>query len=44
MAWPPLHVIGLVVGNEWFEVIGAVLQAVGFAAIAVAVLRGRPTA
>ncbi|MFG1618183.1 hypothetical protein ACGFI3_35980 [Nonomuraea wenchangensis] len=29
IAWPPLHVIGLVVGSEWFEVTGAVLQAVG---------------
>jgi energy-converting hydrogenase Eha subunit C len=31
LAWPPLHVIGLVVGSEWFEVAGAVLQAVGLA-------------
>jgi hypothetical protein len=42
MAWPPLHVTGLVVGNEIFEVAGAILQAVGFAAIAGVVLRGRP--
>jgi hypothetical protein len=41
MTWPPLHVTGLVVGNELFEVAGAVLQALGFAAIAVVVLRGR---
>ena len=39
MAWPPLHVTGLVVGSEWFEVTGAVLQAVGFAATAMVVLR-----
>ena len=44
MTWPPLHVIGLVVGTEVFEVAGAVLQALGSAAIAVGVLRGRPTA
>ena len=37
--WPPLHVTGLVVGNELFEVTGAVLQALGFAALAVVVLR-----
>jgi hypothetical protein len=40
MLWPPLHVIGLVVGNELFEVTGAVLQSVGFAGIALVVLRG----
>jgi hypothetical protein len=44
MAWPPLHVTGLVVGNEIFEVAGAILQAVGFAGIAVVVLRGGPAA
>ncbi|MBE3008941.1 hypothetical protein IL992_07025 [Microbispora sp. NEAU-D428] len=32
MAWPPLHVIGLVAGTEWFEVAGALTQAVGLAA------------
>lgn len=31
IAWPPLHVIGLVAGTEWFEVAGALLQAVGLA-------------
>jgi hypothetical protein len=40
MLWPPLHVTGLVVGNELFEVTGAVLQGVGFAAIGTQVLRG----
>ena len=40
-AWPVLHVTGLVVGSEWFEVTGAVLQAAGFAAIAAVVLRTR---
>ncbi|MEV7006932.1 hypothetical protein [Streptosporangium sp. NPDC051022] len=29
LAWPPLHVTGLVVGSEWFEVAGALLQAAG---------------
>ncbi|WP_327043920.1 hypothetical protein OG320_19285 [Microbispora sp. NBC_01189] len=31
IAWPPLHVIGLVAGTEWFEVAGAITQAVGLA-------------
>jgi hypothetical protein len=40
LAWPPFHVIGLAVfGNEVPQVIGAVLQAVGFAGCA-AVLVG----
>jgi hypothetical protein len=39
MLWPPLHVTGLVVGSELFEVTGAVLQGVGFAAIGALVLR-----
>ena len=41
MVWPPLHVIGLIVGNELWEVTGAVLQALGFAATAMVVLRQR---
>ena len=43
MVWPPLHVTGLILGNEVWEVTGAALQAVGFAAAAVATLRQRPT-
>jgi hypothetical protein len=40
MSWPPLHVIGLVFfGNEVPQVIGAVLQAIGFAGCAVVLLR-----
>ncbi|MFJ2032429.1 hypothetical protein [Streptosporangium sp. NPDC087985] len=31
IAWPVLHVTGLIAGSEWFEVTGAVLQAVGLA-------------
>ncbi len=31
MAWPTLHVIGLVAGTEWFEVAGALAQAAGLA-------------
>ncbi|MED7928155.1 DUF4386 family protein [Nonomuraea sp. LP-02] len=31
LAWPPLHVTGLVAGSEWFEVAGAVLQGIGLA-------------
>jgi hypothetical protein len=39
MLWPPLHVVGLVVGGEVLEVIGALLQAIGFAGVAAVVLR-----
>jgi hypothetical protein len=39
MLWPPLHVGGLFLGGEVLEVIGAVLQAIGFAGVAAAVLR-----
>jgi hypothetical protein len=39
MLWPPLHVGGLIIGGEVPEVIGAVLQAIGFAGVATAVLR-----
>ena len=40
MAWPPLHVIGLAFfGNEVPQVIGAVLQALGFAGCAAVLLR-----
>jgi hypothetical protein len=39
MLWPPLHVSGLIIGGEVLEVIGAVLQAIGFAGIAATVLR-----
>ncbi|MCW3817435.1 hypothetical protein ONA91_23570 [Micromonospora sp. DR5-3] len=37
--WPVLHVTGLIAGTEWFEVAGATLQAVGFAALALRVAR-----
>jgi hypothetical protein len=40
MLWPVLHVSGLIIGGEVLEVIGAVLQAIGFAGVAAAVLRG----
>jgi hypothetical protein len=39
MLWPPLHVVGLIIGGEVLEVIGAVLQAIGFAGVAAGVLR-----
>jgi hypothetical protein len=39
MLWPPLHVIGLIIGGEVLEVGGAMLQAIGFAGVAAAVLR-----
>jgi hypothetical protein len=42
MLWPPLHVIGLAVfGNEVPQVVGAALQAIGFAGAAAALLRQR---
>ncbi|MFE9654983.1 hypothetical protein [Micromonospora sp. NPDC006431] len=37
--WPVLHVTGLIAGTEWFEVAGATLQAVGFAALAIRLAR-----
>jgi hypothetical protein len=40
LSWPPLHIIGLAFfGNEVPQVVGAVLQAAGFAGCAVALLR-----
>jgi hypothetical protein len=39
MLWPPLHIGGLFLCGEVLEVIGAVLQAIGFAGVAAAVLR-----
>lgn len=39
MLWPPLHVTGLIIGGEVLEVIGAVLQAIGFAGVAAVALR-----
>ncbi|HEU4907535.1 MAG TPA: hypothetical protein VFT17_01590 [Propionibacteriaceae bacterium] len=39
MLWPVLHVGGLFLGGEVLEVIGAVLQAIGFAGVAATVLR-----
>ncbi|MGW6278404.1 hypothetical protein [Kribbella sp. NPDC055071] len=39
-AWPPLHIVGLfVLGNEWPEVLGGVLQLIGFVAVGNRVLR-----
>ena len=38
MLWPPLHISGLLLGGEVLEVNGAVLQAIGFAGVAAAVL------
>lgn len=39
MVWPPMHVVGLAAGVEWFEVAGAALQGLGFAAVGVGLLR-----
>jgi hypothetical protein len=41
MAWPLLHITGLVVGTEWIEVAGAIAQGAGFAAVGVQLLRGK---
>lgn len=44
LCWPPLHVIGLVFfGNEIPQVVGAVLQALGFLGCAITLARGRKT-
>lgn len=34
LAWPVLHVTGLVAGTEWFEVAGAALQTAGLVVVA----------
>jgi hypothetical protein len=39
MLWPVLHISGLFLGGEVLEVVGAVLQAIGFAGVAASVLR-----
>jgi hypothetical protein len=39
MAWPPMHIVGLFVGVEWFEVAGATVQALGFAAVGARLVR-----
>jgi hypothetical protein len=39
MAWPPMHIIGLAAGVEWFEVAGAAGQGLGFAAVAIRLLQ-----
>ena len=42
LMWPVLHVVGLVFfGNEVPQVIGALLQAIGFAGCAAVLLRRR---
>jgi hypothetical protein len=39
MIWPPMHVVGLAAGVEWFEVAGASVQGLGFAAVGAYLLR-----
>jgi hypothetical protein len=39
MVWPPMHIAGLAAGVEWFEVAGAALQGLGFAAVAIRLLQ-----
>jgi hypothetical protein len=45
LSWPPLHVFGLIfLPNEVPQVVGAVLQAVGFAGCAAVLMRQRRAA
>jgi len=39
LAWTVLHIVGLVVGSEWFEVAGGVLQIAGLSMITARALR-----
>jgi hypothetical protein len=39
--WPVLHVAGLILGSEWWEVLGSTLQLIGFAASAVRLIRSQ---
>jgi hypothetical protein len=39
MAWPVLHIIGLIAGTEWFAVAGATLETIGLVILAMAALR-----
>jgi hypothetical protein len=39
MIWPPMHIVGLAAGVEWFEVAGAAAQGLGFAAVGAHLLR-----
>ena len=42
MSWSLLHVVGIIAGSEWFEVVGAFLQAAGLTAVGLRLLH-RPT-
>lgn len=39
MVWPLMHIVGLAAGVEWFEVAGAAVQGLGFAAVGARLLR-----
>jgi hypothetical protein len=39
LGWSVLHIVGILLGTEWFEVVGALAQALGFAGVAVCLLR-----
>lgn len=39
MAWPILHITGLIVGTEWFAVAGGTLETIGLAVLTVAALK-----
>lgn len=39
MAWPVLHITGLIVGTEWFAVAGGTLEIIGLVMLATAALR-----
>jgi hypothetical protein len=44
LGWPILHVVGILFGTEWFEVAGALAQAIGFAGVGVYLRRQQPAA
>jgi hypothetical protein len=39
MGWSILHIVGIAASSEWFEVVGALAQALGFAGVAIYLLR-----
>lgn len=43
MLWPPLHIVGLLLSAEVFEVVGAAIQGMAFAAIGIRLLRSVAT-
>jgi hypothetical protein len=44
LGWPILHIVGIFLGTEWFEVAGALAQTIGFAGVGIYLLREAPVA